>query len=302
MIRILSLFDCPLRDVKRLLPFIKEQGFNAVQISPLQHTKDDSSNEWWMLYQPLNFELGNKLGSKEELRDLCNAARDQGIIIIADTVVNHLANENDNNPLKAHPWCDPELLYNPDCWKEKRQVTDWDSRYQATNYCMGLPGLNPNNEIVQHKVIKMLNEYADLGIDGFRFDAAKSIALPEEGCNFFPVITYSLNRWIPIIYGEVLFADQDLLDKYAKYMKVLTTSYSNNKDSVIKFVENKDSFLSKDLGWTKDWPKERVSEEYLHLTREYPNTIYYARNYTDDWYEWLSPKVREANKQYVKKR
>jgi len=77
-------------------------------------------------------------------------------------------------------------------------------------------------------------------------------------------------------------------------------SESNNKDSVIKFVENKDSFLSKDLGWTKDWPKERVTEEYKHLASRYPNTLYYARNYTDDWYEWQSHKVKEANKQYVK--
>ena len=300
MIRILSLFDCPLKDVKRLLPFIKEQGFNAVQISPLQNTKDDSSNEWWMLYQPLNFELGNKLGSKEELKDLCMEANNYGIYIIADTVVNHLANESDIHPLTPHPWGDKELLDDPECWKIRKQVDNWDDRYQVTNYCMGLPGLDPNNNKVQHKVINMLNEYADLGINGFRFDAAKSIALPEEGCNFFPIITYSLNRWIPIIYGEVLFADQELLDKYAKYMKVLTTSHSNNRETVIKFVENKDSFLSKDLGWTSNWPKERVTDEYLHLTREYPNTLYYARNYTDDWFEWQSPRVKEANKQYVK--
>ena len=298
--RILSLFDCPLYDVKRLLPIIKEQGFNAVQISPLQHTKDDSSKEWWMLYQPLNFELGNKLGSKEELRDLCREADRYGIIIIADTVVNHLANLSDKEPLTPHPAGDRELLEDPDCWKIKAPVTNWDDRYQVTNYCMGLPGLNPSNDKVQRKVINMLNEYADLGVNGFRFDAAKSIALPEEGCNFFPNITYSLNRWIPIIYGEVLFADQELLDKYAKYMKVLTTSHSNNRDTVIKFIENKDSFLSKDLGWTKNWPKDRVTEEYRALASHYPNTMYYARNYTDDWYEWQSPKVKEANKQYVK--
>ena len=300
MIRILSLFDCPLRDVKRLLPIIKEQGFNAVQLSPLQPTKDDSSNEWWMLYQPLNFEIGNKIGSKEELKDLCDEARKYDLIIIADTVVNHLANESDMNPLKPHYYGDRDLIYDADCWKLQVPVTNWEDRYQVTHYCMGLPGLNPNNKKVQQKVVKMLNEYADLGINGFRFDAAKSIALPEEGCDFFPVITYSLNRWIPIIYGEVLFADQELLDKYAKYMKVLTTSNSHNKDSIIKFVENKDSFLSKDLGWTKNWPKERVTEEYKYLTRAYPNTLYYARNYTDDWYEWQSHNIKEANKQYVR--
>ena len=299
--RILSLFDCPLGDIKEFLPLIKEQGFDAVQISPLQHTKDDFSKEWWMLYQPLNFELGNRIGSKEELYELCQEANKKGILIIADTVVNHLANNSDSDPLEPNKNADYELVSDPACWKVKKQVTNWDDRYQVTNFCMGLPGLNPHSKKVQAKIIKMLNEYADLGVDGFRFDAAKSLALPDEGCDFFPVITYSLNRWLPIIYGEVLFANEDLINKYARYMRVLTNSHSNNKDAIIKFVENKDSFLSSDLGWTSNWPKERVTEEYQCLTREYPNTLYYARNYNDDWHEWKSPRIREANHQYVKR-
>ena len=99
---------------------------------------------------------------------------------------------------------------------------------------MGLPGLNPNSEIVQSKIIKMLNEYLDLGVQGFRFDAAKSIALPEEGCNFFPVITYSLKRWLPLIYGEVLFADKELIKlvPYAVTILVLVvTSLFNRRET-----------------------------------------------------------------------
>lgn len=300
MVRILSLFDCPISDIKRLLPEIKNQGFNAVQISPLQKTKDDSSKNWWILYQPLNFEIGNRLGSKEELRDLCIEADKYGIIIIADTVINHLANISDDDPLTPHPWIDKDIKYNSDCFKEKINVYDWDDRNQVINYCMGLPGLNPNNEIVQEKIINMLNEYLDLGVNGFRFDAAKSIALPEEGCNFFPVVTYSLNRWVPLIYGEVLFANEELINKYAKYMKVLTNCDSYNKDGVIRYIESKDSYLSKDLGWTKNVPKEVISEEYLKLASNYPNTKYYARNYCNDWHEWKSHKVKQANLKLTK--
>ncbi len=301
MIRILSLFDCSLRSIESMLPIIKNQGFNAVQISPLQRTKDDSSNKWWILYQPLNFEIGNRIGTKEELKSLCKKADSYGIYIIADTVINHLANVCDEDPLTPHPLCDKDILSNPDCFKEKRFVKNWDCRYEVINYCMGLPGLNPNNEIVQEKIIKMLNEYLDLGIQGFRFDAAKSIALPEEGCNFFPVITYSLNRWVPLIYGEVLFANEELISKYAQYMKVLTNSDTWDKDSVIRFVENKDSFLSKDLAWTSTYSKERVTNEYFDLASRYPNTKYYARNYTNDWHEWQSNRVKEANLQLTKR-
>lgn len=301
MIRILNLFDCPLKNIKDMLPLISYQGFNVVQISPLQRTKDDSSKEWWMLYQPLNFEIGNRIGNKDDLKSLCIEAQKYGIIIVADTVINHLANISDKDPLTPHPWCDQDILNNKDCFKEKINVTNWNDRYQVTNYCMGLPGLNPNSEIVQSKIIKMLNEYLDLGVQGFRFDAAKSIALPMEGCNFFPIITYSMKRWVPIIYGEVLFADEDLIQKYVKYMKVLTNSDFWDKEGIIKFVENKDSYLSKDLGWSRFQSKEKITNDYYNLASHYPNTKYYARNYSNDWHEWKSEKVRQANLKLINK-
>ena len=301
MNRILSLFDYELKEIEKLLPIIKSQGFNAVQTSPLQKTKEEDKEYWWILYQPLGFEIGNRIGNKEDLYDLCNEAKKYNISIIVDAVINHTANKSDKECLVPHPDVDKDLLNNKDCFKEARQVTNWDSRYQVTNYCMGLPGLNPNNEIVQTKIIDMLNEYIDLGVEGFRFDAAKSIALPSEGCDFFPIITYSLKKWIPLIYGEVLFADEDLIRAYAKYMKVLTNSDSHNKDSVIKFIENKDSYLSNYLGYTKNWKKEAITYGYSCMTNYYPNTVYYARNYSDDWYEWMSKEIKEANLKLVKK-
>ena len=50
----------------------------------------------------------------------------------------------------------------------------------------------------------------------------------------------------------------------------------------------------------EDWPKEKVTGMYMDLASQYPNTLYYARNYTDDWYEWQSHNIKEANKQYVR--
>jgi len=302
MNRILSLFDCPLRDAKRLLPIISRQGFNVIQISPLQRIKTEGNNEWWLLYQPLGFDIGNRLGSKEELYDLCMEARRYGITVVVDAVINHVANKNEWDFLEPHPDVDKDLLWNRECFKPKIQIHNWDDRNQVIHCCLGLPGLNPNSHIVQGKVISMLNEYIDLGVGGFRFDAAKSIALPEEGCDFFPNVTSNLKHWLPLVYGEVLFADKDLIAKYARYMKVLTNYDAYDRDTIIRFIENKDSFLSKDLGYTSKWPKERITREYRNLCGEYPNTLYYARNYTDDWHEWQSKGVEEANKKLVLKR
>ena len=87
MSRILQLFDCPIREIKDWLPIIRDQGFNYIQISPMQKNKVDNTNGWWLLYQPLGFEIGNKLGTKEDLRELCNEARKYGIGIIADALL-----------------------------------------------------------------------------------------------------------------------------------------------------------------------------------------------------------------------
>jgi alpha-amylase len=299
--RVLSLFDCNLNSIKGSLKEVKEQGFNAVQISPLQNTKDDYSNEWWMLYQPINFNLGNRIGSIDDLKRLCEEARKLNLYIVADVVINHLAATDEYNSLNPNPKCDRDILYCGDCWKEKRNISNWNSRYETTHYCMGLPGLNPNNKIVQEKIINMLNQYIDYGVEGFRFDAAKSIALPEEGCDFFKNVTYSLKRWLPVIYGEVLFADKDLIQKYAKYMKVLTNSDAYNNDDVIKFVENKDSYLSSGLSYTRNTPIWEINNWYSNIAQYYPNTLYYARNYSWDWHAWKSKEVKNANLKLVKR-
>ena len=99
--RILSLFDCNLESIVKFLPEIKHQGFDAVQISPLQNTKDDSSREWWMLYQPINFNIGNRIGDRDSLKYLCEEAKKYGITIIADAVFNHLASINNIGSIRS---------------------------------------------------------------------------------------------------------------------------------------------------------------------------------------------------------
>lgn len=301
MSRILQLFDCPIREIKDWLPIIRDQGFNYIQISPMQKNKVDNTNGWWLLYQPLGFEIGNKLGTKEDLRELCNEARKYGIGIIADAVINHVANKCDEEPLEPHPDVDRDLLENGGCFKQKAQITNWDDRWQVTNLCMRLPGLNPNSPIVQEKITEMLNSYIDLGVDGFRLDAAKSIALPDEGCSFYENVLGSLSRYLPLVYGEVLFPTPELIDRYSKHMKVLTNGDFYDKDRIIRYAESHDSYLSNDLGYTRNWPKEKVLDKYLRLASESDNILFYPRNYSYDWHAWKSEEVQKGN-QLVKKR
>ena len=103
------MFQWGLGSIIPMIPTVKEQGFDAIQISPIQGTKD-SGMEWWKLYQPTNFKIGNtQIGTKEQLKELCAVANQYGIKIIVDVVLRHVAGDP-QSPLTPHKDVDPELL------------------------------------------------------------------------------------------------------------------------------------------------------------------------------------------------
>lgn len=296
--RVLHLLGWRLCDIKNNLATISEQGFDAIQISPVQPSKDESSYVWWMSYQPTGFSIGNRYGSKEELKELCCSASYYGIDVIVDVVCNHMAGNNDGS-LSPHEMVDANLKNRPDFWKEARQVKNWDDRYEVTHYCMGLPGLNSSNHDLQDMIVNFLNELIDCGVLGFRFDAAKSIGLPEEGCDFWPRVIYLLKKYGLTLYGEVIFADNKLIESYSRFIKVLTNSPFSDHDKIFSFVESHDSYY--DFGYTKDKDSEIIAREYLNLVREYDNTLFFARPFDDTWKSEIVRRANLQNKHYYRK-
>lgn len=296
--RIIHLFNWTLKDISYSLDKVASQKFDAIQINPLQPLKEDGYKEWWMSYQPCGFRIGNVYGNKEDLIELCDKASDYNIKIIADVICNHMA-ESSTGHLEPHEKVDSVIRDNPNFWKERKTVQNWDDRSEVINYCMGLPSLNLSNHDLQDIIINFLNELIDCGVMGFRFDAAKSIALPEEGNDFWSRVIYLLKKYGLFLYGEVIFADQNLIDAYSKYMNVLTNYSGNDINRLVKYVENHDTYLSNDnLGYTKGISSEEIVRQYACLNQFYPNTLFYARPYDDIW---QSEVVRRANSMQMQK-
>ena len=97
--RVLHLLSWKLDNIIPILDDIKNSGFEAIQINPIQPLKDEFSNSWWMSYQPIDFTIGNRYGSKKDLINLCNKASEKEIIVIADVVCNHMAGRDDGSLL-----------------------------------------------------------------------------------------------------------------------------------------------------------------------------------------------------------
>ena len=282
--KILHLFQWRINDIIPELKTIKDQGFDAIQISPIQGTKD-SGMEWWKLYQPINLKIGNEqIGSKKDLINLIQEARKYNIRIIVDIVLRHVAGD-ESYPLKPHRNVDPELLQ---YLAEPIEAVNIDNdRWQCTRRCTGMPMLDYDNVKLRKLYRRFLDELVFIGVDGFRLDQLKHYALPEEGGKALELFSrYNM-------YGEAINCSKELLNKYSKYMKVLTEGRPSDITKLVAKFESHDDYL--DLGLTKRMTDEMRLTEWDILVNQLQgcDCLYYARPFET---LWKSEEMRKINK------
>lgn len=237
-------------EIEANMAAIAQMGYTAIQTSPVQPLKEAtnlSSNtvggHWWLYYQPVNFVIttdeGNALGTKAELASMIETAHEYGVQVIVDVVANHLANKTTNNLSDAIP---ENIRGNSAYWHDiTKDITNWNDRYNMTQYCMGgLPDLNTANADIQAMVLAFLKECVDIGVDGFRFDAAKSIETPKDdfafASDFWPTVVNGVETYAKenydgkdlYIYGEVLDNSAVAISAYTEYMAVTDNTWGNS--------------------------------------------------------------------------
>jgi len=239
-------------NITKNLQKIAEQGFSAIQVSPIQPIKESTKESWntiqnssWVVYQPVAFNIEdnyrNAQGTKTEFKAMCEKAHKYGIKVIVDTVFNHMANDMSGNTI--HPWVPSEIRENSDCWHDiSKNISNYDDRYQTTHYCLtGLPDLNTANSTVQKHCINFMKEAIDAGADGFRFDAVKHIETPSDSSsirsNFWPNVLNAATEYAqetrgftPYYYGELLGSPGGSLSisAYTQYMSVTDAGSSDS--------------------------------------------------------------------------
>ncbi|MGN0448918.1 MAG: starch-binding protein [Ruminococcus sp.] len=252
--QILQCWNWSYNGIKANMQKIAEQGFSAIQTSPIQTIKETTQNRqmsgsWWVYYQPSNFSIEtngqNACGTKSEFKAMCDEAHKYGIKVIVDAVLNHLANNGDNT---LSPTIPDDIRNDSSCWHDIKTNSWYASRYDITQYCMGgLPDLNTANTKIQNYAISFLKESIEAGADGFRFDGAKHIETPvDNGCasQFWPNVLGAATSYAkstrgitPYYYGEVLdkvTGDSDtgvassVLSSYTSMMSITTSSVSNS--------------------------------------------------------------------------
>ena len=263
---ILHAFNWRMSDLVKYAPEIAAAGYSTVQISPIQKTKvtaNDGSyaTDWWSFYQPTDFTIGNALGTEAELKEAVSTLHSYGIKVIADVVTNHLQNNEDKKDFSNISETVKAFLRNPYSHTSNTYIDS--NRVGQTTTDMGkLKDLDTENKAYQNYVItNLLTPLIKDGVDGFRFDAAKHIATPDDnGCasDYWPTVTNAIRKLDSdsYIYGEVLnLYGQGNITGYTKYMDV--TDYAYGK-TVQNALSNKDASKLVDYGWDNTSKNQNV--------------------------------------------
>lgn len=234
--------------IKNNMADIAAAGYSAVQTSPVQPPRDYNaswtqvSTQWWKFYQPtsLDFADGNTwLGTKSEFKSMVDTAHSYGVKVIVDIVANHMANAggSGNNAANRSTQIPATIRNNDNYWHVNTITANESNRYDMTQGYIGMPDLNTGNTDVQNYIINLLKTCIDLGADGFRFDAAKHIEVPEDpycGSNFWPNVTSAAKNYASqkgkslYMYGEILNTANTALTNYTEFMSITDNQTGNN--------------------------------------------------------------------------
>lgn len=240
---ILQAFCWSFNTIKANMKDIANAGYTSIQTSPINAvdnsyatmklyggSDDGKGGSWWWHYQPTDWTIGNyQVGTRDEFKSMCAEADKYGIKIVVDVVPNHTANNqskvssNLKNSAGGNLYHDTGLI----------KCTSYSDRFQCTRYSMdgGLPDVDTENKGFQDYFIKFLNDAIACGADGFRYDTAKHIGLPDDNRpswvtnNFWSRVTTEITNASNIFnYGEVLQGDNERLAAYANAIGSTTTS------------------------------------------------------------------------------
>ena len=279
--------------IKENLKDIAEAGYTTVQTCPANEClrgdnggmsiwSENGQGKWEYHYQPTDWKIGNyQLGSRDDFIAMCEEADKYGVKIIVDVNPNHTT---PNLGAVSRSLIDAaggqDKLYHAEGFND---VSRWEERFYCTNGAvLGLPDVNTENPGFQKYYLNYLNDLIDCGVDGFRYDTAKHIGLPDDPQddktkqygwknNFWPVVLgnesvdgVSLhNKDQMFIYGEVLQSSGSRDGEYGKIFHLTGSSYGGVLREAIK---NKDFSTGRISDWCHATPNKIVTWVESHDT------------------------------------
>ncbi|WP_448216937.1 alpha-amylase family protein [Endozoicomonas sp. 2B-B] len=236
---ILHAFNWKYSEVSEKAHELSKLGYKMVLVSP---PLKSTGKKWWARYQPQDYRvIENPLGDTNDFKQMLNALKRYDLVVYADIVLNHMANEASERSDLNYPGqkiltqytvspakysslrlfgdLSKNLFSAPD-FNPSKCINNYNSPYEVQNWRLcgappdtGLPDLVNNDWVVEQQQ-NYLRSLRDMGVKGFRIDAAKHI--PLEHVN--QVITADIRHGMHI-FGEIITSGGEGSPEYDRFLK-----------------------------------------------------------------------------------
>jgi alpha-amylase len=183
------------------------KGFKAVQISPPQ--EDILGSQWWTRYQPVSYSINqSRSGTRAQFIDMVSRCKAVGVDIYVDAVINHMtAGSGTGSDGTAYTKYNYPGLYAQSDFHTPCPVSNYQDAANVQDCeLVGLADLNTSYALVRQKIADYLVGLAQLGVAGFRLDAAKHIQ-PVELNAILTSVNQTLaaqGKPLPYFFAEVI--------------------------------------------------------------------------------------------------
>lgn len=175
------------------LEYLEKLGIDVIWLSPVYKSPNDDNGYDISDYEAILPEFGTMADMDELIRE----AKQRGIQIIMDLVVNHTSDEHPwfkeakksktnpyrdyyiwRNPVNGGPPNDLQSIFSGSAWEFDKET----NQYYFHLFSKRQPDLNWENPSVQEEVWKLMNFWLAKGIGGFRMDVIDLIGkIPDKG-------------------------------------------------------------------------------------------------------------------------
>jgi len=220
-------FEWKWTDIEKECTFAQTKGYKAIQVSPpTEHVIPvaDMNNEpgsdfpWWVRYQPVTHDinkLNSRSGSLREFKQMVDSCRDRGIDIYVDAVINHTTGVGSGDGTSGSTFAEYKYpQYGLDNFhqcgtnypdKTPNDISDYTNRREIQNCELAnLADLNTDRDDVRDRLRNYFQSLLDIGVAGFRIDAAKHI--PASDINAILSGLSLPNGGRPYVFQEVIEA------------------------------------------------------------------------------------------------
>ena len=199
------------------------------------------------------YKIDSDFGTMDDLKQLIDECHKRNVKLIIDLVINHTSsshkwfsefknahknNDTTNKYYNYYSWATSSTIPSGRSFAKLQGLTD---TYYECNFDGNMPELNFDNDDVRTELLNIAKYYLDMGIDGFRFDAAKYLYYGSlnQNISFWNWYMGELRKIKSDVYcvGEV-WSDDSESSKYATSLNCFSFSASGTTGRIYQAASN----------------------------------------------------------------